>query len=300
MDFGRLDNIEQVDFSFPPDHPGVKKILNGTRSDKLSVYVGAPVWTHEEFIGKIYPANAKAKDFVKYYGGQFNSVELNATLYRVPEPKTIKAWANVVPEGFKFCPKLHQSISHTKEDISKSIGALHEFHNVVQHFGDKLGTCFLQLPPWFSSSSVSSLTEFLDNCPVNDLAVELRNESWFSESTRLSELCNYLYKNNYSLVITDVAGRRDVLHQRLTNKTAFIRYTANNLHPTDFKRLDDWVKRATEWINSGLENLYFFVHTKNKGLTPELAIYFIEKLNAACGLDIKPPHILSEKKSELF
>ncbi len=299
MEFGRLENIEQVDFSLAADHRSIKKILGQKRSEHINVYVGCPEWVNEGFIGKIYPSNAKPKDFVKYYGAQFNSVELNATLYRVPDVSTIKRWRNAVPGKFKFCPKLHQSISHS-EDISKCKTLIKEFHEAVSYFENTLGTCFLQLPPNFSTARLDLLLDFLDTNPIRDLAVELRHESWFSRTEILDLLCNYLYKNNYSLALTDVAGRRDVSHQRLTNKTAFIRFVANNKLPSDFKRMDDWVEKINAWLELGLERLYFFIHAPDKSMCPELSTYFISELNKRSGLKVAPPVIYSNKPPELF
>lgn len=298
MDFGRLENIENVDFSFPPSHSGTVKILGGTKSKTLNVYVGAPIWNDDGFLGKIYPAKARSKDFLKYYGLQFNGIELNATHYRIPEKNIIERWAEVVPNGFKFCPKIHQSVSHSN-DISNCISHLHIFYDHISCFGSKLGSCLLQLPPSFETKHINQLIELLDNSPISNLAVELRHPSWFNDIQRLNHLCNYLYQNNLSINITDVAGRRDVLHQRLTNKTAFVRFVANNMHPSDFKRLDNWIERFQTWIQAGLEDLYFFIHTPDKSLVPELATYFINNLNKTCGLEIALPKIenrVSENK----
>jgi len=300
MQFGRVPNITSIDFTFPPNHPGTNKVLGGAKSETLNVYVGAPVWSDPGFPGKIYPAKAREKDFVKYYGLQFNCIELNTTHYRVPEPATVKRWSDAVPAGFKFCPKIHQGISHSST-IEQRIPEMQAFYESVSGFDDKLGTCFLQLPPTFDVTGLQRLTEFLDRSPVRDLAVELRHESWFSDATALNQLCNYLYKNNFTLCITDVAGRRDVLHQRLTNKTALVRFVANDLNPADLLRMDDWISRLSVWIQNGLERLYFFIHTPEKSLTPELAIYFIRHLNEACGLHIALPEIQGARpENELF
>jgi hypothetical protein len=138
MEFGKVQNINYVDFSLAADHSGIKKILGGQPSSELAIFVGLPEWVNEGFPGKIYPMNVQSKDYVKYYGKQFNSVELNATLYRIPEPSTIKRWRDAVGENFKFCPKIHQSISHS-EDISQCKELIHEFHDITLHFGNKLG-----------------------------------------------------------------------------------------------------------------------------------------------------------------
>jgi uncharacterized protein YecE (DUF72 family) len=299
MEFGRLKNIDHVDFSFPADHKGVKKVLGGQPAKTVEVYVGCPVWAHEGLAGKIYPPKSQSKDYLKHYSRQFNSIELNATLYQVPSPVTVTRWTDSVNDHFKFCPKIHESISHS-EDISKCRSLIHHLHEIYAGFGKKLGTCLLQLPPNFNPAKLDLLLDFLDHCPVRDLAIELRHEGWFGKTEALDTLSNYLYKNNFCLCITDVAGRRDVLHMRLANKTAFIRFTANNLHPTDFRRLDDWINRIIIWIGQGLEKIYFFVHTPDKSLCPELAIYFIENLNKKTGLNIVPPAINKNNSLGLF
>ena len=299
MEFGRLQDIESIDFSLPFDHLGIKKILGGKRSENIGAYVGSVVWADENLVKKIYPDRAGSKNYVKYYGKQFNTIELNATHYRVPDKETVKRWTDAVPEGFKFCPKVHESISHT-QNITQSVEQAQHFNDTIQAFGNKLGTSFLQLPPTFNTKGLNYLLEFLDVNPIRKLAIELRHESWFEEGNEeLKILSNYLYKNNIALVITDVAGRRDVLHQRLTNKTAFIRFVANDLHATDYTRMNEWVQRISEWIQQGLEEFYFFMHSPDKGLTPELAVYFINRINKVAGLKMKAPKIKTDEGTQL-
>src|ERR1700741_4852356 len=286
MDFGRLPDISAVDFTLPPDHRSVSKVLGGVKDNSVQIYVGAPVWADPGFIGKIYPENAAPKNFVKYYAEQFNCIELNATHYKIPDVNTIENWVDKVSPHFKFCPKVPQVISHAIH-IEHMSGDMNEFTRTISFFGKQLGTVFLQLPPYFGTDKLPRLLTFLDKVNTTGIAVELRHESWFiNDSGHLNELSNYLYKNSMGLVITDVAGRRDVLHQRLTNKTAFIRFVANNLHASDFKRMDDWAQRAVKWMENGLVQLYFFIHTPDKSLCPELAIYFIEKINGLTGMKL--------------
>ncbi len=299
MDFGRLSDISQVDFSLPADHAGVMKVLGGKRTPNLKVYIGCPVWSDPGFVGKIYPDKAKESDYVKYYSQQFNSIELNATHYKIPTEKTINTWISKVNKGFVFCPKVPQVISHAT-DISQMTVVMNEFTKALAYFKEHLATLFLQLSPHFDPSKLPLLLTFLDQLAETNIAIELRHSAWFSGAQQLNELCNYLYKNAMGLVITDVAGRRDVLHQRLTNKTAFIRFTANNLHPSDYKRLDDWALRCSQWIEKGLEKLYFFVHTPDKSLTPELALYFIQKINTLTGMKLEAPRIKNEEKQIIF
>lgn len=106
-------------------------------------------------------------------------------------------------------------------------------------------------------------------------------------------MCNYFYKNKLTLLITDTIGRRDVLHQRLTSKVAFIRFVANDLHPTDYLRMQEWIIRLKHWIDNGLEELYFFIHTPTHALMPEIAIYFMTEFNKHTGLNVRLPKMIT-------
>jgi len=301
MQFGRLSNIDDVDFSLSKDHVDTKTILHTKRKKDLEIYVGCPIWNHPDWVGKIYPAKAKEKDFLMYYAQQYNSIELNATGYNIPTLNSIAKWTSVVPDTFKFCPKVTRVISHAK-DVFEKKDAFDIFIDHVLHFEKNLGCTFFQFPDYFKPAQLSGLLKLLATLPDDfELSVELRHEDWFKEPTAFDELSAYLKSRKFGLVITDVSDRRDVLHQRFTNTTAFIRYTANDLHPTDFSRLDDWTTRIATWIEHGLDKLYFFVHTPQKGLSPELADYFIQALNKKAKTSIKPPKpLIDPRQPDLF
>lgn len=301
MDFGRLNSIDHIDFKLPVEPQNNAVVLRTkTQGQVLKVYIGCPVWGEKEWIGLIYPRDAREKDYLKYYARQFNCIELNSTYYRTPTPQTIENWAKLVPDGFKFCPKLPQEISHTKR-LHNCEAITDAFCSVVRHFGSKLGTAFLQLSPYFAPEQVSVLEHYLDHFPLDiAFAVELREEQWFANENQFRTVCKLLQERNISTVITDTAGRRDVLHMHLSNTTAFIRFTANNLHPTDFPRIDEWAKRVHQWQENGLEEVYFFIHSPSHALMPHLAKYAVERFNLELGTSIPPCKILQDQQPELF
>src|SRR6187402_3161037 len=115
MDFGRVPNIDTADFTFPKENAYNVNILPGFPSEEKGVYVGCPIWSEKAWVGKVYPKGAKEKDYLKYYAEKFPSIELNATHYNIPDPDTVIRWRDLVPDGFKFCPKIPQTISHAKD-----------------------------------------------------------------------------------------------------------------------------------------------------------------------------------------
>src|SRR5690606_30293902 len=100
--------------------------------------------------------------------------------------------------------------------------------------------------------------------------------------------CRLLEELGMSNIIVDTAGRRDMVHMRLTSPEAFVRYVGAN-HVSDKSRLDDWVKRIAIWQKEGLQKLYFFVHQNIEVESPLLASYFIEQLNEQLGLSLQVP-----------
>ncbi len=279
MDFGRLPNIDHVDFTFPKEHPGNVNILPGFPSEESAIYIGCPIWGEKGWVGKIYPKGTKEKEYLKYYAEKFSTIELNATHYQIPNEETVTRWRDSVPDTFRFCPKVPQVISHSK-DLVKMTDHMMEFIAAMRPFGHKLGTSFLQLPPYFGPDKIKQLIYFLNGIPDDfPLAVEFRHEGWFSDRLKFDKIFNYLEDRLMAAVITDVAGRRDVLHQRLSNRTAFIRFTANDLHPSDFPRIEEWAVLLKKWLDEGLKEIYFFVHTPDKSLCPELSDHFSGKMN---------------------
>ena len=304
MDFGKLLDISRIDFALPPDHPDTFSVLSRYRQageKKPEVYIGLPVWVNKAWVGAYYPTGMREKDSLLWYARQFNTIELNSTHYHIPGPDTIDRWRHAVPPGFTFCPKFPQLISH-EGPLSRSLDLAATFCEAIAGLEDKLGCSFLQLPPGFGPKQLPDLENFVQYVPESvPLAVELRHPDWFTDHVASLELFEVLEKYRVSTVLTDVSGRRDVLHMRLTTPTAMVRFVGNGLHPTDYTRIEDWVARIKVWLDAGLQQLYFFVHEPDNTASPELATYLTEKLNQVCGLDLKPPKkYVQAVQGELF
>lgn len=295
MDFGRLDNVNGLQFNLPPDRPITGKVLTGKRRKQVQIYVGCPSWSEPKLVGKIYPKGSKPKDFLTLYSRAFNSIELNVSGYGMPGDVELSQWLNDVPPHFIFCPKVPQQIARTKP-LGKNEQALAECLAKMHAFGAHLGVAFLQLHPLFKPERMDDLLAFLDSWDRSiPLHVELRLEAWFNDSQIATGLFEQLRKRKVGTVILETSGRRDVCHMGLTTPDAFIRFDGHDLHPTDYIRLDQWTDRITSWIDQGLRSLYFFVHTPKYELNPELAHYFIASLNKRAGLDLQLPTILVKK-----
>jgi uncharacterized protein YecE (DUF72 family) len=255
MEFGRLANVDRVDFALPTARNHCPLSSMGTRATKPRTLVGLPVWAKKEFVGPIYPAGTKSADFLKAYGARFPSLELNATHYGMPDQARIHAWCTQVPEPFKFCPKVPQSISHS---FAPNRAELDTFAERVSEFGERLGPCLLQFPEYADKAWRRTVFELTRAFP-HSLALELRHPDWFADLLGVQRLSAYLAERGIAWVITDSAGRRDAVHMVRTAPFTFVRFLGNSLHATDFARVDAWSERLRAWEAEGATS-YFFLH----------------------------------------
>lgn len=294
MKFGKLPDISHVDFSLPADNQHFST-LPASKSD-TTYHIGATGWSMKDWVGRIYPKSSKAKEFLYHYSRQFSTIELNTTHYRIPTEDNIEQWKAQSAADFRFCPKLPQSISHSRE-LDAGDQYLSLFCERIAALDEKLGCCFIQLPPYFDSSRLPVLEAFLKRFPTDiPLAVELRHESWFQPNNH--NWIDLLQQYNRTAVITDVAGRRDVLHMALTNATTMIRFVGNNLHPTDYERTADWADRLVKWSTMGLRDAYIFTHEPDNYFAPELAAHFAKVLQQQTGQPIKGPVFIEQTEGE--
>ena len=296
MKFGKLPSIENVDFTLPTPPKETEQVLHAIppTTQKPKAYIGCTGWSMKEWVGRVYPTGTKAADYLKYYANQFNTIELNTTHYRIPTISTVKKWVTTAKDDFRFCPKILQQISHSK-DLGLSSTQIIDTKESFSYFEEKMGCCFMQLPPFFGADRIGMIERFLNKFPEEiPLSIELRHESWYEENKNIDDVYQLLKSKNVATVITDVAGRRDILHMRLTNNICVVRFVGNGLHPTDYTRIDDWVQQLKIWFEMGLQKVYFFTHEPDNLLAPELALYMVEKMKEHCDVITRGPTFYEE------
>lgn len=286
MKFGQVSNPQEIDFTLPPTSPDTIKLLKKNKNkEAFAIYVGCAKWNKSDLKG-FYPKGTK--DELPYYSSQFNSIELNATFYNAPSKEQVETWKKKTPTDFKFFPKIPQSISHYSRLLNTD-EKVKEFTDNIALFEEKLGMIFLQMHDNYKPKDMERLREFLSKFPKGlPLAVEVRNQEWFSKAETATAFYKLLEEFDITNVLVDTAGRRDLLHMHLTTPSAFIRYVGAN-DPSDYTRLDDWVMVIKQWREAGLQRLYFFIHQNIELESPLLASYFIKKLNKELKLDLHIP-----------
>src|SRR5881392_3282305 len=105
------------------------------KSSLAGVHVGTSGWSYPSWKPGFYPAGTDSKEFLRYYAERFSTVELNTTGYRLPAEEQFRRWAEQVPDGFEFAPKLP----------GERPGVVAEFENRVRHLGNRLGPVRISL-----------------------------------------------------------------------------------------------------------------------------------------------------------
>ena len=146
----------------------------------MEIRLGTSGFNYPEWKGAFYPPDLPAARMLAYYAERFGTVEINATFYRMPTPKTLATWAGQTPEHFTFVLKAPQRITHFARlrDVDEPVRV---FVDAARTLGPKLGPLLFQLPPNFPKD-VARLADLLALLPPGlACAFEFRHASWFAE-----------------------------------------------------------------------------------------------------------------------
>lgn len=297
MEFGRNEVVlNEIDFTLPTNSVETLQTLNAAANNgTFKAYVGGTKWADKKLIGKIYPKDTEPSAFLRLYAKNFNTIEFGPTFYMTQPLDKVADWKVQVESNndFKFSPKFTQSISHIRR-LTNVDQLTKDFYDSVAGFGDHLGQMLLQLGEAFSPKSFNQLESYLKSLTDTEkVSLEARNKNWFENPISRASLFDLLRKTNVGTVISDTAGRRDVVHMELTTPVAYIRFVGNALHQTDYSRIDLWVERLKIWKELGLKSVWFYIHQEDERHMVNLADYLIKKMNSDLNLDLQRPAMLS-------
>jgi uncharacterized protein YecE (DUF72 family) len=149
----------------------------------------------------LYPKSGSTTTWLELYAKSFDTVEVNASFYRLPERKTVARWAATTPDGFCFAVKASRYLTHVKRlrDLRGGVARLVGRIEPLVETG-KLGPVLWQLPPRFKRDD-ERLASALRELPPGRHAFELRDPSWLAE-----DVYALLREHGVALVVADRAG----------------------------------------------------------------------------------------------
>jgi uncharacterized protein YecE (DUF72 family) len=132
-----------------------------------------------------YPPGARQEEFLPFYSRVFDTVELDSTFYKPPEPTIARSWARHTPPGFRFAAKVPRSVTHDAH-LRGANPEMSELARALEPLGEKLGPILVQMPPDFLNDrdNAEALSRFFDQAPQGlHYAVEFRDVSWHVPAT---------------------------------------------------------------------------------------------------------------------
>jgi uncharacterized protein YecE (DUF72 family) len=112
----------------------------------MRIHIGTSGYNYPEWRGSFYPEGFPAKEMFAFYARTFHTVEINATFYRMPTPKTTTGWRDQATSGFLYTLKAPQRITHHKrlKDCAEDVAFFADSARVLDAH---LGVLLFQLPP---------------------------------------------------------------------------------------------------------------------------------------------------------
>jgi uncharacterized protein YecE (DUF72 family) len=167
--------------------------------------VGTSSYSCPDWLGPFYPPGTKGPALLERYAARYDTVEIDATFYRSPTPRQVRAWRAAVPPGFRFALKVPRTITHEKA-LAGCEAEGEAFAAAVSELGDRLGVVLLQFGYFNQTSAcptmeafLDRLDAFLDRVPMPaPVAVEVRNPRWLGAA-----LLQRLAARNVSLVLAE-------------------------------------------------------------------------------------------------
>lgn len=167
------------------------------------IRVGTSGWQYADWRGAFYPDRLPQRDWLAHYVTHFDTVEVNATFYRLPSVEVVERWAELLPDGFMMGVKASRFLTHVKR-LREPAEPVHRLLKVLEPLRRRslLGPVLVQLPPDLTVEAerlAETLAEFPSDVPI---AVEPRHASWFNDEVR-----DLLTRHHAALVWADRDGR---------------------------------------------------------------------------------------------
>jgi uncharacterized protein YecE (DUF72 family) len=146
------------------------------------IRIGCSGWNYRHWRGLFYPERLPQRRWFEYYAEHFDTVEINNSFYRLPEPETFAKWRDQAPPGFCYAVKANRFLTQAKK-LKDCEQPLERMMASVRALGDRLGPVLYQLPPRFRIN-LDRLEDFLELVPRDVINVfEFRDESWYRPET---------------------------------------------------------------------------------------------------------------------
>jgi uncharacterized protein YecE (DUF72 family) len=218
------------------------------------VRIGCSGWNYASWRETFYPPRLPARRWLEHYATVFDTVEINATFYRLAKPAAVANWVAQTGEDFVFAAKSSRYLTHMKRltDLDRGV---RRYYDSIAPLAEspKLGPVLWQLPDNFRRDD-DRLTFALEHLPAGRHAFELRHPSWFAEP-----VYDLLRARGAAFVIHD-SQRRDPTPEVLTADWTYLRFhhgrrgRRGNYSETELR---EWAAKVSDFATGADVYAYF-------------------------------------------
>jgi uncharacterized protein YecE (DUF72 family) len=227
------------------------------------VRIGCSGWSYQDWRGRLYPKGLPQARWLERYAEVFDTVEVNATFYRLPKRSTVEGWVERSPDGFLFAVKASRYLTHIRRlrDIGTGVERFWEPLEPLRE-AKRLGPVLWQLPESFHRDD-DVLAEALRSLPPARHCFEFRHRSWFAEG-----VSRLLAEHGASLAIGDDA-RRPLPRASPTGEMVYLRLhyghrgRGGNYSAAE---LDEWRRRIAAWRSR--RDVFVYLNNDWQGFAP--------------------------------
>jgi uncharacterized protein YecE (DUF72 family) len=208
------------------------------------VHIGCSGWNYAHWREVVYPKGLPPARWLEHYATLFDTVEVNATFYRLPRRDSVARWVEQTPPGFIFTIKASRYLTHLKRltDLGRGVDRFYERIEPVVR-SPKMGPVLWQLPGNFHRDD-DRLAAALRALPPGRHCFEFRHASWF-----VPEVYELLRAHETALVIGDHPQRPFQTYE-VTADWTFVRFhygsRGRNGNYSE-RELEEWRKRLASW-----------------------------------------------------
>ncbi len=237
------------------------------------VRVGCSGWNYDDWRGRLYPEGTPRSRWLEVYAARFDTVEVNATFYRLPSRDAVARWVSQTPDGFVFAVKASRYLTHVKRlaGVSDGIARFYERLEPLLDAG-RLGPVLWQLPETFHRDD-QRLALWLAALPAGKHTIEFRHPSWF-----VPDVLRALRVHRVALTIGDHPERPFQSYQD-TATWRFVRfhYGARGRHGNySATEIETWGRRIAQWRRT--HEVFAYFNNDWRGFAPANALQLRRRL----------------------
>ena len=266
-------------------------------------FIGISGYDYKPWRGRFYPDDLRARRWLEYASGKFNSIELNGTFYSLKSPAVFERWVTETPaRDFIFAVKGGRFLTHNLKlrNAEPSLGNF--FASGVLALGRKTGPFLWQLPATyrFDAERMDAFMQLLPRssrvaegvarghdhrlrrgvlvdaaAPVKYRhAFEVRHPSYFPE-----EFYAILREHAMAFVVADTAGKFPYAEEVTADFVYARLHGSRQLYASGYtdEELDEWARKVARW-RAEARDVYVYFDNDAKVHAPFDAMRLAERV----------------------